>query len=390
MRINSERKPGQNAKQNSVPSFGSPPKDACGNRGRFYGGEDDAFWRLSFGEESHEHTKSSEDIMRPALHNLDSDHANDVIQSSAQFGLTDKRHGRRDATLRFKQKDIGMGEKKKFPSEKKAFLPSNDECDHGGKELELLRRRYERKAKKVLQDQLLKLERAADNLEAEYAPRNSKSLEDDVLKSESPRMIRTPRTNSHISAVHSTNSGFGSLKEDGVNSEKSTEKLRVKVNKKRQSLHVSREQQRRKSRNSPRVRVHSPRMASKVEICKIKAIEDIKKAKLKMKKEEETSEETEDVDSFAVVKCSMDPQQDFRDSMMEMIMERKISRPEEMEELLACYLTLNSSEYHDIIIKVFREVWLYLNKVFHDFELITKLKFDATASTFNCKVMEEW
>ncbi|KAL1292455.1 hypothetical protein HN51_060889 [Arachis hypogaea] len=355
MRINSERKPGQNAKQNSVPSYGSAPKDACGNRGRFYGGEDDAFWRLSFGEESHEHNKSSEDILKSTLHNLDGDHANDVIQSSAQFGPSDKRHGRRDASLRFKQKDIGMGEERKLPSE--------NECDHGGKEFEFLRRRYERKAQKVFQDQLLKLEKAADNLESEFASSNSKSLENDVLKSESPRTIRTPRTNSYMSSVNSKNSGHGNIKEGGVNSGKNTEELRVKVNKKRQSLHVSKELQRRKPRNSPRVRVHSPRMASKVEICKIKAIEDMKKAKLKMKKEEEISEETAGVDSFAVVKCSMDPQQDFRDSMMEMIVQRKISRPEEMEELLACYLTLNSSEYHDIIIKVFREVWLYVNKV---------------------------
>ncbi|KAJ0082898.1 hypothetical protein Patl1_10432 [Pistacia atlantica] len=63
-----------------------------------------------------------------------------------------------------------------------------------------------------------------------------------------------------------------------------------------------------------------------------------------------------DLESFAVVKTSFDPQKDFRDSMNEMIMEKKISQPEELEELLACYLTLNSDEYHDLIIKVFRQV----------------------------------
>ncbi|KAI5384874.1 Transcription repressor ofp5, partial [Lathyrus oleraceus] len=103
--------------------------------------------------------------------------------------------------------------------------------------------------------------------------------------------------------------------------------------------------------------------ATKVEICKIKAIQDKKKAKLKMKEEEEIVEETEQgLDSFAVVKCSLDPQQDFRDSMIEMIKEKQISQPEEMEELLACYLSLNSNEYHDVIIKVFRQVWLCMSQ----------------------------
>ena len=29
----------------------------------------------------------------------------------------------------------------------------------------------------------------------------------------------------------------------------------------------------------------------------------------------------------------------------------------QMDDLLACYLTLNADEYHDLIIKVFRQVW---------------------------------
>ena len=86
----------------------------------------------------------------------------------------------------------------------------------------------------------------------------------------------------------------------------------------------------------------------------------MKKAKLKMKKErEEIVEETETsgLESFAMIKSSLDPKQDFSDSMTEMITENRISRPEEMEDLLACYLTLNADEYHDLIIKVFRQVW---------------------------------
>ncbi|KAF2305347.1 hypothetical protein GH714_004128 [Hevea brasiliensis] len=73
-------------------------------------------------------------------------------------------------------------------------------------------------------------------------------------------------------------------------------------------------------------------------------------------------------ESFAMVKCSYDPQKDFRDSMIEMIKEQRINQPEELEELLACYLTLNSDEYHDLIIRVFRQVWFDLNQACFDIE----------------------
>ena len=58
-----------------------------------------------------------------------------------------------------------------------------------------------------------------------------------------------------------------------------------------------------------------------------------------------------------------------RFSMIEMIMEKKgISQPEELEELLACYLTLNSYEYHDLVIRVFRLVWFGLIRAHFDAE----------------------
>eukprot|EP00250_Pteridium_aquilinum_P009897 c19011_g1_i1 orf=316-2583(+) len=62
-------------------------------------------------------------------------------------------------------------------------------------------------------------------------------------------------------------------------------------------------------------------------------------------------------DSFAMVKCSYDPKQDFKESMVEMIMEKDLHRSHDMVELLQCYLTLNADGYHDIIMKVFTEVW---------------------------------
>ncbi|KAH7436102.1 hypothetical protein KP509_05G002600 [Ceratopteris richardii] len=62
-------------------------------------------------------------------------------------------------------------------------------------------------------------------------------------------------------------------------------------------------------------------------------------------------------DSFAMVKCSYDPRHDFRESMVEMIMEKGLHTSHDMVELLQCYLTLNAEAYHDTIVKVFTEVW---------------------------------
>ncbi|KAF5747670.1 transcription repressor OFP1 [Tripterygium wilfordii] len=68
-------------------------------------------------------------------------------------------------------------------------------------------------------------------------------------------------------------------------------------------------------------------------------------------------------DSLAIVKSSFNPQKDFRDSMVEMIMEHNIRASKDLEELLACYLSLNSDEYHDLIIKVFKQIWFDLTDI---------------------------
>ncbi|XP_060202549.1 transcription repressor OFP1-like [Lycium barbarum] len=62
-------------------------------------------------------------------------------------------------------------------------------------------------------------------------------------------------------------------------------------------------------------------------------------------------------ESFAVVKSSKDPQKDFMESMVEMIVENNIRTSKDLEELLASYLSLNSDQYHDLIIKVFKQIW---------------------------------
>ncbi|XP_052187426.1 transcription repressor OFP1-like [Diospyros lotus] len=62
-------------------------------------------------------------------------------------------------------------------------------------------------------------------------------------------------------------------------------------------------------------------------------------------------------ESIAIVKSSMDPQKDFKESMLEMIEENDIRASKDLEELLACYLSLNSDEYHDLIVKAFEQIW---------------------------------
>ncbi|KAF8393366.1 hypothetical protein HHK36_021609 [Tetracentron sinense] len=62
-------------------------------------------------------------------------------------------------------------------------------------------------------------------------------------------------------------------------------------------------------------------------------------------------------ESFALVKCSRDPHSDFRTSMVEMIIEKQIFAAEDLEQLLQCFLSLNSSHHHRIIVEVFSEIW---------------------------------
>lgn len=107
------------------------------------------------------------------------------------------------------------------------------------------------------------------------------------------------------------------------------------------------------------IKTYSPRTE-----CKIRALEEMKKARARAKKKAAPKQRVADegtvFDSFAVVKSSSDPHRDFKDSMVEMIREKGIGHPDDLEELLACYLTLNADEYHDLIISVFRQVWTEL------------------------------
>ncbi|KAJ6742366.1 TRANSCRIPTION REPRESSOR OFP7-RELATED [Salix viminalis] len=117
---------------------------------------------------------------------------------------------------------------------------------------------------------------------------------------------------------------------------------------------------RRNSVTSPgvRLRVNSPRISNK----KIQAYNNVRKSVSSTTSSSSRSGRSLS-DSLAVVKSSFDPQKDFRDSMVEMIVENNIKASKDLENLLACYLSLNSDEYHDLIIKVFKQIWFDLTEV---------------------------
>ncbi|PIN24146.1 hypothetical protein CDL12_03139 [Handroanthus impetiginosus] len=62
-------------------------------------------------------------------------------------------------------------------------------------------------------------------------------------------------------------------------------------------------------------------------------------------------------ESFAIVKRSDDPYEDFKNSMMDMILEKQMFDRKDLEQLLQCFLSLNSRNYHGIIVEVFSEIW---------------------------------
>ncbi|KAL3500509.1 hypothetical protein ACH5RR_039602 [Cinchona calisaya] len=61
-------------------------------------------------------------------------------------------------------------------------------------------------------------------------------------------------------------------------------------------------------------------------------------------------------DSYAVEKSSSDPYNDFRTSIVEMIIEKQIFGVMDLEKLLDCFLSLNSPCHHRVILEVFKEI----------------------------------
>ena len=65
-------------------------------------------------------------------------------------------------------------------------------------------------------------------------------------------------------------------------------------------------------------------------------------------------------ESLVVVKASSDPEREMAESMVEMVVANGIRSPEDLEELLACYLALNAAEHHRAVVAAFRHVWSLL------------------------------
>uniref|UniRef100_A0A3Q7HPG3 Transcription repressor n=1 Tax=Solanum lycopersicum TaxID=4081 RepID=A0A3Q7HPG3_SOLLC len=62
-------------------------------------------------------------------------------------------------------------------------------------------------------------------------------------------------------------------------------------------------------------------------------------------------------ESIAVEKNTNDPHNDFRTSMLEMIVEKQIFGLKDLQRLLHCFLSLNSPSFHKIIFEVFAEIF---------------------------------
>lgn len=81
---------------------------------------------------------------------------------------------------------------------------------------------------------------------------------------------------------------------------------------------------------------------------------------LPSKAEEEEVVEGKVRESYAVVKRSEDPYKDFRRSMAEMVMEKEMFERKDLEELLRCFLELNSEHLHGVIVRAFVDIWVAL------------------------------
>ncbi|KAM0903365.1 hypothetical protein ACQ4PT_018619 [Festuca glaucescens] len=63
---------------------------------------------------------------------------------------------------------------------------------------------------------------------------------------------------------------------------------------------------------------------------------------------------------LVVVRRSSDPYGDFRESMVEMIVERQVFGTSELEQLLHTYLSLNPARLHPVILQAFSDIWVVL------------------------------
>ncbi|PHT90291.1 Transcription repressor OFP5 [Capsicum annuum] len=351
--------------------------DVSLKEGRFY--DDDPYWRLSFTE-----------------NNFEAHHQNQQIQNPLWCGSYDEC----DQDSTWNSKSILGEEKQKFNDmvsrkireKPKKMLISQSEAEFSNRRRNSIRDEKLRKlSRRALEERIAENAREPDPEEEtaaeviekdifEIEPENEKVVRRGKVKStayNTRKMRSLSKKDSSLNSIEEScmmlksmnlEEEAGALSEEEFESEcLEMKEMRIKETseksgyQQRKSVYIN---QKRRRKHGVKVRAYSPRTTAKME-CRIKALEDVKKAKMKMrqKTKEKMGGDRTVFDSYAVMKSSFDPFSDFRDSMIEMITQRGIKNSEELEELLACYLTLNCDEYHDLIIKVFRQVWFELKPV---------------------------
>lgn len=339
--------------------------------------EDDAYWRLSFGEERIQGRRSTGGI-NPLWYDSDHEFPGPVSGYKREIDAPRRAEFRNfdDMVLNVKMMK-GKQDKQRITRENVAYRSKKE--NGGEAQLKTQRQKYvndqstRKSSRRAVREKQAELERGNDDGEKKLSnpaerdiypiePEGMVQMKDDFWKLAVSDPRKLPKI--RLSSV-SEDYLLEPLQEDyvlqGQNLEENKLKeIKVKTESEKRSAYTSRESHSRKLKQNNRVKACSPRTE-----CKIRALEDMKKARMKSKKKERKEQIQVEgktmFDSFAVVKSSNDPQKDFRDSMVEMIRQKGIDRPEDLEELLACYLTLNCDEYHDLITKVFRQVWLELN-----------------------------
>ncbi|KAK9080300.1 hypothetical protein SSX86_000058 [Deinandra increscens subsp. villosa] len=62
-------------------------------------------------------------------------------------------------------------------------------------------------------------------------------------------------------------------------------------------------------------------------------------------------------ESMTVVRWSEHPYDDFKKSMLEMVLEKQMFEAKDLEQLLQCFLSLNHRNHHADIVAAFTEIW---------------------------------
>lgn len=74
------------------------------------------------------------------------------------------------------------------------------------------------------------------------------------------------------------------------------------------------------------------------------------------RRKQQNREGTKFVVMLAMEKSSNDPREDFRKSMLEMITVNRLQDAKDLRGLLNYYISMNSEEYHGLVLEVFHEV----------------------------------